>query len=231
MRSRSLARARYSADLLACVAEGWRGLWEDERLGVIRSARVAAELTTLGAPPAILTMAARVVQDEVHHVEVCARVLAALEARPPAHLELAIGIPRRAAPSESLVAHALVAEFALGKPLAAASFATARSAVREPLLAWAYTELLHDGARHATFGAKAAAWVIRHWTPRQRQALWTRCLLATESRPTPRQRHPEAESLGLLPPEADSTLPRWLLPHLAPLRLVGRPANDSTLVQ
>jgi hypothetical protein len=228
--SRSLARARYSADLLARVAEGWRDLWEDERLGVIRAARVAAELTALGAPPAILTMAARVVQDEIHHVEVCARVLAELEARPPAHLELAIGMPRLAVPSESLVAHTLVAEFALGKPLAAASFAAARSAVREPLLAWAYTELLHDGPRHATFGAKAAAWVIRHWTPRQRQVLWTRCLLSSESRP-PRPRHAEAESLGLLPPEADSTLPRWLLPHLAPLRLVGRPANDSTLVQ
>jgi hypothetical protein len=230
MRSRTLARARYSADLLARVAEGWRRLWEDERQGVIRAARVATDLASLGAPPAILAMAARVVRDEVRHADVCARVLEALEARPPAPMEVAIGMPRPALAQEAAVARTLVAEFALGKPLVAASFAAARASVREPLLSWAYTELLHDGARHATFGAKAAAWVIRHWSPAQRQALWTRCLLSTEESGTPRARDLEAESLGLLPAEGDSTIPRWLLPHLAPLRLVPRPANDAALV-
>ena len=230
MTPRSLARARYSADLLARVAEGWRGLWENERQGVIRSARIAGELTALGAPPAILTMAARVVQDQVRHVGVCARVLEELDAAPRARLELAIGMPVVARPSEAAVARTLVAEFALGKPLEAASFASARATVREPLLAWAYTEFVHDGARHATFGAKAAAWVIRHWSPRERHALWTRCLLATGERTPPRPRHPDAEVLGLLPPEGNPALPRWLLPHLAPLRLVPPPANDSALV-
>ena len=48
----------------------------------------------------------------------------------------------------------------------------ARRSAGEPLFAWAYTELLHDEARHATFGAKTAAWVIRRWSARQRRALW-----------------------------------------------------------
>ena len=47
---------------------------------------------------------------------------------------------------------------------------------REPLIAWAYTELLRDEARHGAFGAQAGDWVIRHWTPAQRQTLWADCL-------------------------------------------------------
>src|SRR5215471_1334259 len=122
MRSRTLARARYSPDLLSRVALGWQRLWEDEREGVRGAARVAAELTALGAPAPILTMAARVVQDEIHHVEVCMRVLEELDARPAAPLELAIGLPAVTAVSETSVARTLVAEYALGKPLVAASF-------------------------------------------------------------------------------------------------------------
>ena len=37
-------------------------------------------------------------------------------------------------------------------------------------------ELLHAEARHATFGAKTAAWVIRRWSARQRRALWAQAL-------------------------------------------------------
>ena len=113
-------------------------------------------------------------------------------------------------------------DFALGKPVTAASFAAARALVREPLFAWAYTELLHDETRHATFGAKAAAWVIRHWSTRQRQALWTDCLTSGTPASLPRPSDPEAESLGLLPAEVDCTLPRSILPHLAPLGIQPR---------
>lgn len=231
MRSRSLARARYSAQLLDRVTDGWRRLWEDEREGVIRAARVAGELTALAAPPALLATTARIVSDEIRHVTVCARVLEELEAPAPPDLELTVSWPRPAAANEAVVARTLIADFALRKPLAAASFAAARAAVREPLFAWAYTELLHDEPRHGAFGAQAAAWVLRRWSPRQRQALWTRCLLSTETPGTSTPRDAEAVSLGLVPPDPDPTLPRWLIPHLAPLRLVSRPANDSSLLQ
>jgi len=120
-------------------------------------------------------------------------------------------------------------EFAIGKPVAAAAFAAARALVREPLFGWAYTELLHDETRHATFGARAAAWVIRGWSTQQRQALWTECLTRGATT-TPRPRDEEAEELGLLPGEVDSTLPRWILPHLAPLGIHPRPANAQALV-
>jgi hypothetical protein len=233
MRSRTLDRTRYSPELLERVTAGWRRLADRERYGALQAARITAELTALGAPPSILTLAAHVVQEKVRHLEVCGRVLEELgvgPARPP-RFELAIGQPRPSLTTETGLARTLVFDFALGKPLAAASFAAARAVVREPLIAWAYTELLHDETRHATFGAKAAAWVVRHWSPRQREALWASCLaVSATADPAPLLRDPEAEALGLLPAEADDTLPRWILPHLAPLGMSTHPSNDQALV-
>ena len=132
------------------------------------------------------------VQDEIHHLEVCARVLEELDPGARGHRALECALGPRTVPDETVLARTLVTEFALGKPVTAAAFAAARAVVREPLFGWAYTELLHDETRHATFGARAAAWVIRDWSTRQRQALWTECLTdgrghrATLARATPR---------------------------------------------
>jgi hypothetical protein len=225
----ALDRSNYAPLLLSRVAVGWRRLAEDERRGVIMAAHLAADLATLDAPAAILAMAGRVVQDEIHHLEVCARVLEELDpgARVSARIECAISRPT---PDEAVLARTLVTEFALGKPVAASAFAAARALVREPLFAWAYGELLHDETRHATFGARAASWVIRSWSTQQRQALWTECLTNGGPSLSPRPRDAEAEALGLLPGEVDSTVPRWILPHLAPLGIHPRPANAQALV-
>ena len=228
MKFRSLDRSQYAPDLLARVTLGWRRLCDDERQGVITAAHVAADLAALDAPPAILALAGHVVQDEVHHLEVCARVIEELQPETRlAPFEIAL---HPTADGEGALARRLVADFALGKPVAAAAFAAARALVREPLFAWAYTELLHDETRHATFGAKAAAWVIRHWSIRQRQALWTECLTSGAPMASPRPRDEQAETLGLLPGEVDCTLPRWILPHLAPLGIHPRPANAQALL-
>jgi hypothetical protein len=233
MKAGTFDRSRYAPTLLVTVTAGWRQLAERERLGALQAARMTAELTALGAPPSILTLAAHVVQEKVRHLEVCGRVLTELGATDPGParpFELAIGLPRVSLASERGLARMLVTDFALGKPLTAASFAAARAVVREPLFAWAYTELLHDETRHATFGAKAAAWVVRHWSARQRETLWTSCLAASAN-DTSLVRDAEAETLGLLPVEADDTLlPRWILPHLAPLGMSTRPSNEPALL-
>jgi len=231
MKSHTLDRSNYSPALLGRVAVGWRRLAEDERRGVVSSAHVAADLASLDAPAAILAMAGRVVQDEIHHLEVCARVLEEVDpgARVSARIECALGTSRPAA-DETVLARTLVSEFAIGKPVIASAFAAARALVREPLFGWAYAELLHDETRHATFGARAAAWVIRAWSTQQRQALWTECLTKGEPAAAPRPRDAEAEELGLLPGELDCALPRWILPHLAPLGIHPRPANTQVLV-
>jgi hypothetical protein len=233
MKSHTLDRSNYSPVLLARVAAGWRRLADDERRGIVTSAHLAADLAALDAPAAILAMAGRVVQDEIHHLEVCARVLEEVDpaARVSARIECALGAARPS-PDETVLARTLVTELAIGKPVVASAFAAARAVVREPLFAWAYTELLHDETRHATFGARAAAWVIRSWSTQQRQALWTECLTqcGTSTAPAPRPRDSEAEELGLLPGEVDFTLPRWIIPHLAPLGIHPRPANAQALV-
>jgi hypothetical protein len=79
MPSHTLARARYSPNLLARVAAGWRRIAADERQGIAAAAHIAADLAALNAPPAILSAAARVIADEVHHLDVCACVLDELD--------------------------------------------------------------------------------------------------------------------------------------------------------
>ncbi|HTB61421.1 MAG TPA: hypothetical protein VLC06_26315 [Polyangia bacterium] len=227
----TLSRSRYSPALLARVAQGWRRIAEDERRGVASAAHIAADLAALGAPPAILAAAARVIADEVHHLDVCACVLDELE---PAARGNAVrsatsrrlDLVPRAPVGESVLARTLVAEYALGKPPSATAFAAARALSREPLFAWAYAELLHDEARHATFGAKTAAWVIRRWSPRQRRALWAESLTSSTVAAA-RPRDEEAESLGLLPASSDGALPRWILPHLEPLGMQATPSPGS----
>jgi hypothetical protein len=248
MKPHTFDRSRYSTDLLARVAEGWRHLAQVERQGVISAAEVTADLTAHGAPAPLLAMAARVVQDEVRHVEVCAGVVDAIGTGGRTHLPIEIALDRpptgksipvvgvvdpeagRAVVDEHDLARRLVTEWALVKPVSAAAYAEARAWVREPLFAWAYAELLHDETRHATFGAKAAAWVVRHWSAAQRRALWTECLASGAPSINARPRDHEAESLGLLPGDGDCALPSWIMQHLTPLGLQLRPANAQSLI-
>jgi hypothetical protein len=245
--------ARYPAALMARVAAAWQRLCQDERESLIAATLVTTDLACLGAPPAILGQAARVIEDEVRHVEVCTRVLDSLGAS----LEMPAGAsapaPRatlgRGEGIESRVARALIARFAVGETLSAACFATARATAREPIIAWAYTELLRDEARHGTFGARAGAWVIRDWSPERRQALWPECVREMESFERRvggpvmqsarhgRRRDTAADALGLLTPESScsaviASIPRWVLPHLVTLGVVPpSPAESTALLQ
>jgi len=253
---------RYPAPLLARAAAAWLSLCQDERDSVIAATMVTTDLARLGAPPAILGMAARVIEDEVRHVEVCMRVLGALGANTTATPAQGTRIAAEADGAmsddddssdegraiEVRLARALIARFAVGQSLSAACFATARATAREPLIAWAYTELLRDEARHGAFGARAGEWVIRHWTPAQRQTLWSECLREMQTFEQrvggPVINAPQiaargktaAAALGLLTPAAScgaviSSIPRWVLPHLARLGVVPPSPEAPALLQ
>jgi hypothetical protein len=245
-------RNRYSAPLLARAEAAWRRFCSDERESVIVATLVTTDLARLGAPPAILGMAARVIEDQVRHVEVCTRVLEALGANtaitPAEGIRVALGRGDDDEDIDVRLARALIARFAVGQSLSAACFATARATAREPLIAWAYTELLRDEARHGAFGARAGEWVIRHWSGEQRQRLWADCLREMQSfeqrvggpvvdAPTVAiRRNTAAAALGLLSPEAScgaviASIPRWVLPHLARLGVVPPPPQASSLLQ
>jgi hypothetical protein len=266
-------RNRYPTALLARASAAWLGLCQDERDSIIAATTVTTDLARLGAPPAILGMAARVIEDEVRHVEVCLRVLGALGANtaatPAAGTRIVLADqpgdadrasdddddddddddevnPRHAI--EVRLARSLIARFAVGQSLSAACFATARATAREPLIAWAYTELLRDVARHGAFGARAGEWVIRHWSPAQRQTLWSECLRemrtfeqrvggpVIDAPQLAARGNTAAAALGLLTPAAScgaviSSIPRWVLPHLARLGVVPPSPEAPALLQ
>ncbi len=212
---------------------------------MIGAALVAADLARLGAPTEILGAAARVIEDEIRHVEVCTRVLEGLgasagEELPPDPIEP----PREAGDVETRCARALLAGFAVGEPMSAACFAAARRLARDPLIHWALTELLRDEVRHGPFAIRAGAWVVRSWTSARRQALWPACVREMErfersvggpvaspaaQGPAPANGDDRSsgslETLGLLGPgpscaAAIASIGRWVLPPLAALGII-----------
>ncbi len=172
----AFSRAAYPASVLSRAAEGWRRLHLDERDSLLAASLVVADLARLGAPSAILAAASRVVEDEARHVRVCAHVLAALDEEPPP----AEARVERELPPGSLAerqAFLLIAGFVVGESMSAASFAVSRERGTEPLVRWAYTELLRDEARHGPFGVDAAEWVLGLLPSGYASKLWPNCVM------------------------------------------------------
>jgi hypothetical protein len=223
--------------IVARLGAAWRALCEDERDSVIAATLVAGDLARLGAPPAILAAAARVIQDEVRHVGVCTTVLERLgvaEAEVPAE-ERRRGIGQDRSIDQSIerrTALALVAGFGVGESMSAGCFAAARRACRQPFVHWALTELLRDEARHGAFGIDAGRWLTRGWSDADRRALWDGCVAEMEAferrlggpvAPDQAWRpNPEDLAVGLLSPHescaaALRAVERWVIPSLARL--------------
>jgi len=174
-------RQSLPAERLARLVAVWRTLCEDERDSLIAATLVAGDLARLGAPPSILAAAARVIEDEVRHVAVCATVLERLGA---AMAEVPAEQRRKTVGSDPSIerrtALALVAGFGVGESMSAGWFAAARKACRQPLIHWALTELLRDEARHGAFGIDAGDWLTKHWSNAERRALWPGCVVEME---------------------------------------------------
>jgi hypothetical protein len=222
-----------SSEIVGRLVVSWRALCEDERDSVIAATLVAGDLARLGAPPAILSAAARVIEDEVRHVGVCTTLLERLGAEvaelPAEQRRRGIGDD----PSiERRTARALVAGFGVGEAMSAGCFAAARRVCRQPLVRWALTELLRDEARHGAFGIDAGRWLTRNWSDADRRALWAGCVAEMEAferrlgGPVPRGQTwtPNVEELavGILSPRegcdaAIRAVERWVIPSLARL--------------
>lgn len=238
----AFALAAHVPEVIARLAAAWRQLREDERRSVVGASLVAADLARLRAPTEILGSAARLIEDEIRHVEVCTRVLECLGVPSlDGGLRDDIDRPSDAEEVETRCARALLAGFAVGEPMSAACFAAARRLASEPLLHWALTELLRDEARHGPFAIRAGAWVVRAWTTARRQTLWPACVHEMERFersvggpvPSPATRGPapadseapssaSLETLGLLGPgpscaAAIASIVRQVLPSLAAL--------------
>ncbi len=241
-------RARHAPELIDRSIGAWTLLHDDERDSIIAASLIATDLARLGAPPDVLALANRVLEDEIRHVEVCRTVIGALGGAEPCAAEL-----ERTRSSlgpddvESRLARTLVAGFVVGESLSAAAFARQRAAAEEPLVRWAFTELLRDEATHGAFGAGAAAWLVASWTAERRRALWPDCVIEMESMER-RVGGPITDALlaseaqadwsgarrfGFVPPSqlCESLLaaiPRWVLPRLDKLGVV--PPLDAAVV-
>jgi hypothetical protein len=237
-------RGDYAPHVVEQVVASWRKLREDERRSVVGASLVAADLARLGAHPEILGAAARLIEDEIRHVEVCGRVLERLGAPPEPEGPLPDLMDSRfgAEAVEARCARALLTGFAVSEPMSAACFAAARRRTREPLIHWALTLLLRDEARHGPFGIRAGAWVVRSWASAQRRALWPECVAEMErferslGGPMPasepslpagvdREHETQLEMLGLLGqrPNCDAAITgitRLVLPPLTALGIV-----------
>jgi hypothetical protein len=231
---------RYSPEVLKRAVNGWQRLYADERDSVVAATLVATDLARLGAPPELLGMASRVIEDEVRHTAVCATVIEALGSEP---VEPDPDTTRASLGKDGLevrVARTLIAGFAVGEAMSAGGFALGRTRSREPLMQWAYTELLRDESRHGAFGADAGAWAIRNWSVDQKLAFWPLCVREMEfyeqrvggpvteellARERQRVDLEMLEGLGILRGSEicramTDAVPRWVLPRLVALGVV-----------
>jgi hypothetical protein len=232
-------RPSISAERVARIAVSWRALCEDERDSLIAATLVAGDLARLGAPPSILGAAARVIEDEVRHVGVCATVLERLGS---VVAEVPAEDRRRDLGDDQSIerrtARVLIAGFGVGESISAGWFAAARRTCREPLLRWALTELLRDESRHGAFGIDAGRWVTRHWSDAERRALWPDCVAEMEDFERrlggPVAAHeaaaadPDDLAVGILNAHegcaaAVGAVDRWVIPSLARLGVLPPP--------
>jgi hypothetical protein len=232
-------RSSISAERVARIVASWTALCEDERDSLIAATLVAGDLARLGAPPSILAAAARVIEDEVRHVGVCATVLQRLGG---AVAEVPAEDRRRNLgddPSiERRTARVLIAGFGVGESISAGWFAAARRSCREPMLRWALTELLRDESRHGPFGIDAGRWLTQHWSDADRRTLWPDCVAEMEdferrlggpvaAQDAPAQ-DPDDLAVGILNAHescaaAVGAVERWVIPSLTRLGVLPPP--------
>lgn len=233
--------APHRRDHLARAARGWQSLLDGERDSFVAAAMIAADLGRLGAPEPLLAEASRVVEDEARHVLVASTMVRALGGLPTAveperaRADLGPGTLRER------LARTLVAGFAVGESLSAATFAAARASATVPIVRWAFDELLRDEATHGGFGERAGAWLMEGWDDAARAALWPACVRemqhfealvggpiddATIAREASSADVAGVARLGLLPRTASTAatldgIERWALPRLRRLRVVA----------
>jgi hypothetical protein len=158
----------------ADAARGWQGLLDTEYESVVIASWMTAALTRLGAPLDLLGAFGRIVEDEVRHVDVCARLVDRFGATPtivrgplpPLPQELAQG-----SAGEFETVSALVGFFCVFEFLSGLIFHEALEHTTSPLAQWAVAEIYRDEAFHGAFGFEAARCFVPGWADERRAAL------------------------------------------------------------
>jgi hypothetical protein len=145
-------------DLHPSTARVLAGVWafraRSEREAVARFTRLARQLAEQGALPELVSLAARAVDDERRHVDLCLRMAAryghapADDAEPPAAHEIG---PASLAPADRLL-YELVAFCAITESLNTALMTVTYEHARDPVARAAVREILADEVHHGRLG-------------------------------------------------------------------------------
>jgi len=138
----------------AALAELWHARAASERRVADAFAVVAADLTSLGAPPTLTALARRAVDDEHRHAELARLVAsryAGRELEPPALLPLVVPEHPGASPRLAWTLH-VIGHAAMNETLASAYLEASLAQARAPLARAAVQALLSDEIDHARIG-------------------------------------------------------------------------------
>jgi len=130
-----------------------------------RSSAITAQVTLwmlqLGAPPQLIRMGLRIVNDELRHAELSHRVYKAAGGSdvPPLARET-LGLRASGASLERDVARAITHVYCLGETAAVRLFHRLREACTVPVARAALDRVLRDEVRHRDFGWTALEWLL-----------------------------------------------------------------------
>lgn len=157
---------------------GFSQLLESEYESVVIAGWMSAALARLGAPLDLVGAFAKVLEDEVRHVDLVAQMLEALGATPslpraplPPRAEIAA-----AGSSEALVEvlGGLMGFFCVGEELSAHIFKAALGPATVPAGKWLVHEIHRDEAMHGPFGFETARLLLGDLPKSQHEPLRTR---------------------------------------------------------
>lgn len=231
----------HSSDGIVRARRGWQKLLDGERDSFVAASMIAADLGRLGAPEPLLAEASKVVEDEARHVMVASTMVIALGGEPTAVEAESARASLGAGTIRERLTRTLVAGFAVGESLSAATFAAALRRPMVPIATWAYRELFRDEVTHGGFGERAGLWLMRELDDAACAALWPVCAREMtyfekavggpidEGTIEREARDPlagECARLGLMSPSASCAatvegIERWVLPRLRRLRVIA----------
>jgi hypothetical protein len=164
----------------AAASDAVRNEWFRRVQAEYRSAAITQHLglwlIQIGAPPALIADAGRIVGDEMIHAEKSHGVfVAAGGAGAPPLLREALALAQSRGPLEHDVLRAGVEVFCLGETVAVRLFKRMRQACTKPVARRALDRILRDEVRHREFG-----WTLLDWLLSTEHASASRALLAKE---------------------------------------------------
>jgi hypothetical protein len=157
-RRRRVNRAPEACDI---VRREWLRRIEAEYRSAAIAGQLAHWMIQLAAPPALIRLALRVVDDELRHAELSARVYRAAGGRQQlVLLRERLELPRLDGRLERDVTHVVLQNFCLGETAAVRLFHRLRKVCSVPVARAALDRVLRDEVRHRDFGWRALDWLL-----------------------------------------------------------------------